>query len=263
MTATAAWLAGAAMTLSIPLPGVALTRLPQRGGPAVRSVHPGPVAASGAVVLCIAVGVLRGPVVAAALLIAAASVGFAVCDAGRSRRRQTEAAGLLAATRVIRAELSAGSLEAQAMDAAVHVAGPAAETLRSAARRAADGDLDAVVAQLAAHPPAVPLAAAWRVRARLGVPLGAALSQVERAEQDRLAQQRTVGELLAGPRASALVLAGLPVVGLLLGAQMGAHPIGYLTESPAGRLVLLAGASLTAAGLFWSVALGSRAEQIR
>jgi tight adherence protein B len=71
---------------------------------------------------------------------------------------------------------------------------------------------------------------------------------------------RTVAEVLAGPRASAFVLACLPLVGLALAGQMGAHPVAFLTASSVGRLVLLVGAALAATGLTWSVWLAARAE---
>jgi Flp pilus assembly protein TadB len=99
------------------------------------------------------------------------------------------------------------------------------------------------------------------VRARLGVALSGPLQLIERDLSSRLALGRTVAEVLAGPRASAFVLAGLPIVGLVLAAQMGAHPVSFLTSSAVGRLVLLAGAVLAATGLTWSVWLASRAER--
>ena len=63
------------------------------------------------------------------------------------------------------------------------------------------------------------------------------------------------GELrtgLAEPRATAMVLAALPALGLALGAALGADPLSWLTGSGPGRLVLAAGLALEALGVLWS-----------
>jgi tight adherence protein B len=209
---------------------------------------------------CVVAGVWRGLVVAAALGLVLAAVTYAVHVSSRRRSSERATTALLAAVRMIFAELSAGSLEPEALLAGAAVAGPHTARLTSAASAAAAGDLDGVVATLALDPATAPLAAAWQVRARLGVALSGPLQLVERDLSDRLALGRTVTEVLAGPRASAFVLAGLPLVGLTLAGQMGAHPVAFLTSSAVGRLVLLVGAALAATGLMWSVWLASRAE---
>ncbi|NBH07351.1 type II secretion system protein, partial [Amycolatopsis sp. SID8362] len=60
---------------------------------------------------------------------------------------------------------------------------------------------------------------------------------------------------LAGPRASAAVLTGLPALCLLLGQAMGAAPLSVLTGSTPGRLLLVAGSVLLWAGTAWCRAL--------
>jgi tight adherence protein B len=67
--------------------------------------------------------------------------------------------------------------------------------------------------------------------------------------------ERVRGELRAGlaePRATALVLAALPVLGLILGTALGADPLHWLLGSAPGRLVLVAGLALEAVGTWWS-----------
>jgi tight adherence protein B len=221
---------------------------------------PAGVVGTGGVILCVAAGVWRGPVVAAALGVVLLAITYTVYQADRRRSAEWASRALLGAVRMISAELSAGSLEAEALQAGAAVAGPHAAKLAGAASAAAAGDLAGVVRGLSADPATAPLAAAWQVRAQLGVALTGPLQLVERDLSDRLALRRTVAEVLAGPRASAFVLAGLPLVGLVLAGQMGADPARFLTSSAIGRLVLLVGSVLGATGLAWSGWLAARAE---
>ncbi len=64
-------------------------------------------------------------------------------------------------------------------------------------------------------------------------------------------QRRTVAVALAGPRSSALLLSGLPLLGIALGAAMGARPVPFLLGDPLGRVLCCVGVLLDAAGLLW------------
>ena len=64
-------------------------------------------------------------------------------------------------------------------------------------------------------------------------------------------QRRAVAVALSGPRASAAVLTGLPVLGLLMGTAMGARPWAFLLESPGGRVLAAAGVLFDVAGVCW------------
>jgi tight adherence protein B len=64
---------------------------------------------------------------------------------------------------------------------------------------------------------------------------------------------------LSGPRASAAVLAGLPILGIALGQGMGAHPLVILATTPVGQLLLVLGTGLAAAGLLWSARITAKA----
>ncbi|SDF58990.1 type II secretion system F family protein [Klenkia brasiliensis] len=103
------------------------------------------------------------------------------------------------------------------------------------------------------------IATARAVSVRTGCSLAAAVGA---AEDDLRARARTREELavaLAGPRASGRVLAGLPVIGLLMGAGIGADPWTVLTTTPVGTALLVAGCGLEAAGLAWTRRLTERA----
>jgi tight adherence protein B len=63
---------------------------------------------------------------------------------------------------------------------------------------------------------------------------------------------------MAGPRASGTVLAVLPLLGVLLGEGMGAHPVHVLLATPIGQTLLALGTTLIATGLYWITRLTTR-----
>jgi len=85
--------------------------------------------------------------------------------------------------------------------------------------------------------------------------LGAPLAQVlDRVAEGLVAAAEADGDrraALAGPRATARVLTGLPVLGVGLGATVGADPIGVLLGGGLGTLALIAGLALLALGRWW------------
>ena len=66
---------------------------------------------------------------------------------------------------------------------------------------------------------------------------------------------------LAGPRATAMVLAGLPLLGLGLGQLMGAAPLAVLLGTPLGSILLVLGVGLAAAGVLWADAIVAKAKR--
>jgi tight adherence protein B len=143
---------------------------------------------------------------------------------------------------LLRAALDSGGLgEAQAgVLAAARFGGDVPGALASAARQpGAEGLLG--------------LAACWRVAVDQGAGLAAGLDRLEgalRADRDQRADLRAQ---LAGARATAVMLAGLPVLGLLLGAAMGADPLRVLLHSGAGLGCLVVGGLLEGLGLWWAM----------
>lgn len=102
------------------------------------------------------------------------------------------------------------------------------------------------------------LRSGWLLSRQHGVAFGRVVSGIAdelsaevAAEQERVAQ-------LAGPRMSGYVMAGLPVMGMLLGAGMGVNPVGVLLGSTIGHLLLLVGVALMCAGLLWSARIVGR-----
>jgi tight adherence protein B len=96
------------------------------------------------------------------------------------------------------------------------------------------------------------VAAAWRVSASSGASLSEVLDRVETDLRADIAHLRMVDAELAGPRATAMLLAALPVLGLGLGSTMGAHPVHVLLHTLPGQLAMVIGVGLDALGVWWT-----------
>ena len=182
-----------------------------------------------------------------------------------SRSVTAERQSVLEACSVLAAELRAGRTSAEALQAAAAVStGPSREVLRAGAASAGlGGDVAAV---LAAAPPACAVAdvlrslsACWAVCSTTGSGLAAAVDRLEEGlRADEVLREALAAEL-AGPRATAGLLAVLPVVGLLLAAALGADPLRVLLHTPLGLVCLTAGLGLDVLGVLWTGRLVRRA----
>ncbi|MEU6373341.1 type II secretion system F family protein [Streptomyces sp. NPDC046909] len=104
------------------------------------------------------------------------------------------------------------------------------------------------------------LAACWRVAVDQGAGLAAGLDRLEaalRAERDQRADLRAQ---LAGARSTAVMLAGLPVLGLLLGTALGSDPLHVLLHTGPGLGCLVIGGVLEGLGMWWAVRIVRGAE---
>jgi tight adherence protein B len=102
--------------------------------------------------------------------------------------------------------------------------------------------------------------AVWAVSERSGAPAAAVLDRVEQDLRAREAQHREIAAQLAGARSTAGLLAVLPVLGIGLGAAMGARPLAVLLGQPRGQLALLAGVVLEALGVLWTARIVAAAQ---
>jgi tight adherence protein B len=99
------------------------------------------------------------------------------------------------------------------------------------------------------------LDAAYRISEALGTPLADLL---DRVDADLRAGQRlrlAVRAQTAGAQATSLLLAGLPVVGLGLGASLGVDPVDQLLHTPVGAGCGLGAVVLQCLGLAWTARL--------
>jgi len=205
--------------------------------------------AAAAVLIAASVGLAAG--IATAIL---GAVGGSLLDTsiGRRAARRTEAA-VLEAVASLAAELRAGLAPSAALQAAADIStGPVGQTLREAASTAALGGDPAAVLAAPEVGGLHQLAAAWRVSARSGASLSEALDRVEGDLRAALQHRMRLEAELAGPRATACLLAGLPLLGLGLGDTMGAHPVHVLLHTVGGQLALVIGAAMDAFGMWWT-----------
>jgi tight adherence protein B len=216
---------------------------------------------SGAVLLLVTVGVTGWAVSSAGtgtglvvVLVAAASA-LAAARMAASSRRVDEAARRRRAVvdfcEALVGELRAGQPVLGALERSVPV-WPEAGSVLAAARL--DGDLAGELRLLSRSPGAeclAHLAAAWDLCAATGGGLSAAAGQVlESARADAAALRQVEGEV-SSARATARLVAGLPLVVLSAGEGLGARPWAFLLGTAPGVACLAAGLALVLAGLTW------------
>ncbi|OEU95523.1 hypothetical protein AN216_23635 [Streptomyces oceani] len=150
-------------------------------------------------------------------------------------------------------ELRAGALPEHALlTAGVGGLGTPGTMVLAAARHG--GDVPDALRAAGGLPGAAGLrgaAACWQVATDNGAGLADALDRVAaalRAERDQTEELRAH---LAGARSTAMLLAMLPLFGILLGSAMGAEPLWVLLHTPAGLALLTVGGFLEWAGLTW------------
>jgi tight adherence protein B len=106
------------------------------------------------------------------------------------------------------------------------------------------------------------VAALWRVAESSGAGLAIALDRLvvtSRAAEEVRVQLEAH---LAAPRATARLLAMLPLIGILLGLSLGGDPLGWLLTDPTGRLFALGGIVLTVLGLVWVHRIARHVERL-
>jgi len=211
-----------------------------------------------AVALAAVVAVTVPFTVTLAAAISAGTLGLRHRRSAVQRGRAAEAAALQGALDVLVSELRAGAHPVAAFDvAAREVDGPVANCLRAVAARARlGGD---VAGGLRSFAESSRLSGHWHRMAlfwRLGQTHGLAIATLMRTahrdivERERFAARVEAG--MAGARTTAMVLAGLPVLGIGLGQLIGADPLSFLISGGAGGWLLVVGVSLACCGLLWS-----------
>lgn len=131
------------------------------------------------------------------------------------------------------------------------------DSLRAVATR---GQLGADVAaglRSAAAGSAIPaywdrLAVCWTLAAEHGLPMS---TLMEGAHRDIIGRQRFADRVqagLAGARATAAILAGLPLLGVALGELIGARPVQFLLGGGSGGWLLMIGVGLIVLGVTWA-----------
>lgn len=218
--------------------------------PRSRAVLPGLLLVAGAAggVLLVGGGAHR-----VALALMAAAAALAVVRAVRRRRAATAAETrrdlVLASCEALVADLMAGQPPVTALERAGRD-WPELHPVVTAAR--VDADVPEAFRHLAARPGAGELgavAAAWQVAHETGSGLAGSLGQVVGSLRERRRTSRLVAGEVAAARATARLLAVLPLGVLGLGSSLGGDPFGFLLRTTPGLVCL--GLGLTLCGLGW------------
>ncbi|NMD55719.1 MULTISPECIES: type II secretion system F family protein [Tsukamurella] len=210
---------------------------------------------------------LIGPGQALAAALAAGTVRDLRARNRVARQRAARLTAILAGVDAMVAELSVGAHPAAACTTAgrdaedPHVRAVFAEM---AGRAELGGDVAAGLRAHAAESAAWSrLAAAWETGTRHGIGMGELLTSVREDLRARERYEQRAHSSLAGARATAQVLAALPVLGVAMGQLIGADPLGTLIGTGAGGALLVTGTCLTCAGLLWSRAIADGAAGTR
>ncbi|WP_069886070.1 type II secretion system F family protein [Streptomyces luteocolor] len=220
---------------------------------------------AGAVIALLGQSVL--PLIAGAMGVPLAGRALRAAEARRERSRRSAAVIALCGT--LAGEVRAGRQPAEALrtalDGAVDV-GVASPDARSAVLAAArfGGDVPGALKAAAREPGSeglLGLAACWLVAVDRGAGLAAGLERLEAALRSERDQQSDLRAQLAGARSTAVMLAGLPALGLLMGTALGAEPLRVLLHTPPGLACLAAGAVLEGVGVWWALRIVRGAER--
>lgn len=219
------------------------------------------VAAAGAAALTGSAGLPAGWV-GPALLGSAALLGALVIhrQALARHRAAAQAARVLELCEDLAGDLMAGAVpgvalrraaerwaEVASVAAAHELGGPVPVAWRDLASRPGAGDLLVV-------------GAAWEVAERTGAGLADALAEVAAGIRDQQRTRRVVASELASARATARLMAVLPVLTLAVGSGAG-DPVAFLLGTPAGLVCAGIGLLFALIGVAWIEAIAASLER--
>lgn len=211
-----------------------------------------PVAVGAATLVFLLAGRISIMIAAA---IAAVTAGFIV-DAVRTRRRANRIdRTLVAVLGHVVADLRAGSLIGTAFARAARdlpdsTPGEITDTLHAVAAHVSRGGSGHQV--LARRDELAGVSRMWSIAESHGLPAAELLEQARARLSAKQAHRGSTSASLQGPQATAGILALLPLVGVGLGASMGADPLGLLFGGGIGGILLVAGTALICGGVLVS-----------
>ncbi|MFF4278793.1 type II secretion system F family protein [Streptomyces kronopolitis] len=236
-------------------------------GDAGRRWRLGPLGDVGRELWCLPAGLVLG-VLGGSVLPPLASVAAAflvrrwLVARGAVRARDRRAAAVITLCTAVAGELRAGRQPAQALLAAgAPGLGAAGSDVTAAARYG--GDVLRALRAAGRLPGAeglIGMAACWQVAVEGGAGLACGLERIASGLRAQREQRDELRAQLAGPRATALMLALLPVGVLLMGSALGADPLRVLLHTPAGWGCLVIGGLLEWGGVVWTARIVAAAE---
>jgi tight adherence protein B len=176
----------------------------------------------------------------------------------RTRRATDEGRMLETALDVLVGELRVGAHPVRAFRvAADETNGTVAASLRAVAARARLGADVTAGLRTAARSSALPahwdrLAVCWQLASDQGLAIATLMRAAQRDIAERQRFSARVASGMAGARATAAILAVLPLLGVLLGQLIGARPLSFLLSGHTGGWLLVVGSTLACGGLLWS-----------
>jgi tight adherence protein B len=159
------------------------------------------------------------------------------------------------------AELTAGGAPEEALDRAVAFLDPSITSAFAHLRTA--HDIPSGLELRATTPGAEGLrllAACWRIGVERGGAFASVADGLAAALREEETHRQQVSAQLAGARATAKLLAVLPLLGMAMAAALGAHPLTFLFTTLPGLVCLIVGVSLDTTGILWTRRIATSAE---
>lgn len=179
---------------------------------------------------------------------------------GDSRRVRAQREDTIAAIGALAAELRAGATPAQAL--AVTGGNPPVWPQAKAAA-SHHGDIStALMLDARDNPELTSLHACWYLGFNAGSGLAMSISRLAHSLREAQETRIQLEAELAGPRATAKMLAFLPVIGIGLGYLLGAEPLSWLLSSLLGWATLVTGITLTGLGMWWTSSIAAKVERM-
>jgi tight adherence protein B len=178
---------------------------------------------------------------------------FALKQRRSARLRAQEAAFRAEVAQVLRsvtAELRAGVDPAAALRAATSNSSEAWGPVHAAARSDVRTALQAAATRQGGESLSE-VSAAWYLAEQAGAPLAVILDRMAGSVQAEVELDREVAAEAEPARATARLMAGLPIFGLGLGMLLGVNPVAVLVGSGIGVACLVAGLALACCGVWW------------